>query len=209
MKILVIVAHCDDETLGCGGTIAKHVDMGDDVYCFVMTDNYRSPEIAEHFKNAMDVLGVKSCQLLQFGDMQLEKYTIWELSQRIEEYLKKIGVPDIIYTHYENDLSQDHKLTYQATVTALRPIWGKPFSLYSFDTASSTEWSGKPIEAHMFVDISKYMDKKLKAFNCYKTEIREYPHPRSCKALESRAIYWGTHCEMECAEAFQVIREVR
>lgn len=209
MKILIVVAHSDDETLGCGGTLAKHIANGDEVYCLVMANNYRSPQISQHFKAAMETIGVKNYKLLNLPDMKLETYTMWELSEFIENYVKEIGVPDIVYTHWEYDLSEDHKLTYQATITAFRPLWGKPFSIYSMDTASSTEWSSHKFTANMFVDISKYIDKKVRAFNCYETEKRDFPHPRSDKSLKSRAIYWGTYCEMKYAEAFQVIREVR
>ena len=208
-KVLVVSSHSDDETLGCGGTIAKHVVQGDEVYCLVMAGNYRSPDIEAHFRKATSILGVSRYRLLGLPDMELEKYTMRQLSEYIEEYVKEIGVPDIVYTHCENDLSQDHKLTYLATLTALRPVWGKPFSVYSFESPSSMEWSGHSFNAKMFVDVKGFMDKKVKALNCYITEAKPFPHPRSKESLMARAVYWGSYCGLEYAEAFEVVREVK
>jgi len=208
-KVLVVASHMDDETLGCGATIAKHTAQGDEVYCLVMAGNYRSPDISEHFKKAMLVLGVEHYKLLELPDMELEKYTMRELSECVEGYVREIGVPNIIYTHCENDLSQDHKLTFFATVIALRPLWDKPFSIYSFESPSSTEWSGRAFNAKMFVDVNDFMDKKLEALNCYVTEVKPFPHPRSKESLMGRAIYWGSYCGLGYAEAFEVVREVK
>lgn len=208
-KVLVISAHPDDETLGCGGTIIKHISQGDEVYCLVMAGNYRSPNIDEHFKNAMSVLGVEHYKSFNLPDMELEKYTMRELSEYIEDYIQEAGVPDVVYTHWEHDLSQDHRLTFLATITALRPVWGKPFSIYSFESPSSTEWGGHPFNGEMFVDINGFMAKKLKALACYVTEVQPFPHPRSEESLRGRAIYWGSYCGLKYAEAFEVVREVR
>lgn len=208
-KILVICAHADDETLSCGGTIAKHISQGDEVCCLVMAGNYRSPKISEHFRKAMAVLGVKHYRLLELPDMELGKYTLRQLSEYIEEYVKEVGVPDVVYTHWKDDLSEDHRLTFLATITALRPVWDKPFSIYSFESPSSTEWSGHPFNAELFVDVKGFMDKKLEALSCYITEVKAFPHPRSKESLMGRAVYWGSYCGLEYVEAFEVVREVK
>lgn len=208
-KILVLVAHSDDETLGIGGTIAKHISIGDEVIVVVMTDNYRSPHIDEDFKKAMAILGVNDYALFNYPDMQLAKYTVWELSSQLEKYITKNGVPDLVYTHSENDLSQDHKITHDIAMTVFRPLWDKPISICSFDVPSSSEWSSKLFQPNLFVDITNYIDKKIQAFDCYKTEIREFPHSRSEQALRSRAMYWGSYCGVDYAEALRVIRMVK
>lgn len=209
LRVFVISSHPDDETLGCAGTIAKHIANGDEVHCIVMASNYRSPQIADDFQKVMLVLGVKHYKLFGLPDMELEKYTMRELSKLIEQYIEEVGVPDVVYTHWEKDLSQDHRLTFLATITALRPVWNKSFFIYSFESPSSTEWSGHPFDAEMFVDVKDFMDKKMEALKCYKTEIQLFPHPRSKESLMGRAIYWGSYCGLEYAEAFKVVREVR
>ena len=189
--------------------MAKHANQGDDVYCLVMANNYRSPQISEHFAKAMGILGVKNYKLLDLPDSQLEKYTRQELTWMVEGYVRETGVPDIIYTHHANELSQDHRATFWVIATVFRPVWGKPFSIYAFDSPSSAEWSPQPFNPDMFVDIKGFLAKKLEACKCYETEFREFPHPRSILSLESRARYWGTHCGLESVEAFKVIRELR
>ena len=208
-KVLVVAAHPDDETLGCGGTIAKHIAQGDQVFCLIMAGNHRSPDITDYFISAMEVLGLVNYKLLGLPDMELEKSTLWSLAQSIENFIREIGVPDIIYTHSSRELSQDHRITAEAVAIAMRPVWGKPFSIYAFDSPSSTEWSDRPFNATMFVDISKYMYKKIKAIQCYTTETASPPHPRSEPSIRARSVYWGSHCGLTCVEAFTVIREVR
>lgn len=209
MRVLVVAAHPDDETLGCGATIARHVSEGDEVHVVVMTDNYRSPDIFEHFKEAIKILGVKNGHLFKYPDSELELRTRLELAQSIEDYVETMGVPDVVYTHSEDDLSQDHRATFWAAVTAFRPVWGTSISIYSCEIPSGTDWSPQPFVPNMFVDVGRFMDQKVDALNCYTTEVREFPHPRSDISLYARSKFWGTHCGLECAEAFKIVREVR
>jgi len=187
----------------------KHISQDDEVYCLVMANNYRSPKIYKHFKKAMSILGVKHYKSLDLPDSELERYTRMELAQMIENYVEEIGVPDVIFTHHMDELSQDHRIISLVTLTVFRPVWGKPFSIYSFDSPSSTEWSSQPFNPDLFIDVKEFMDKKIEACKCYKTEFREFPHPRSEESLLSRARYWGAFCGLEYAEAFKVIREVK
>lgn len=210
-KILVLVAHPDDETFSCGGTIARHIDEGDKVSAWVLTNNYRSPDIYDDFKNAMDILGVKECRLFDLKDSYLETIPVFELAQSIELNLKEEGLPDIVYTHYEHDLSTDHRRTFEAVITVFRPVWNKPIDIYSFETPSASEWASgdKPFVPNVFYDIRETLKRKIKAAKCYPTEIREFPHSRSVESLEARARYWGTWCGLRYAEPFKLIRSIR
>lgn len=208
MKVLIVVAHPDDETLGCGGTIARHISKGDDVRLFVMTDNFRSPNIFSYFKKAIEILGVNNYELIGLPDSELERFTTVELTQKIETLIGD-NIPDIVYTHYYDGLSQDHRITAQVVQIVFRPIWSKKVSLYAFEIPSDTDWSAKPFIANMFVDINDYLKYKLEAMSCYETETRDFPHSRSEESLIARAKFWGTHCGLKAAEAFRVLREVK
>ncbi len=208
-RVFVVVGHPDDESLGCGATIAKHISQGDEMYCLVVANNYRSPKISEHFAKAMKVLGVKNYRLLNLPDSQLEKYTRMEVAQMVEEYVGEIGIPDVVYTHDADELSQDHRFTFWVAMTVFRPVWGKAISIYTFDSPSSSEWSPQLFHPNIFVAIKGFLGKKIEACKCYETEFRELPHPRSVESLEARARYWGMHCGLEYAEAFKVVREVK
>lgn len=207
--ILVVCAHPDDESLGCGGTIAKHVSKGDHVRCLVMANNYRSPRIYDDLDAAMRVLGVIDCKTLDLPDSTLERYTRMELAQMVEEYVQSVGVPDIVYTHSPDELSQDHRIVFWTVLTVFRPVWDKRPSIYSFESPSSAEWSSHAFDPNMFVDIGNHIEQKIQACACYATEFREPPHPRSAELLKSRAVYWGSCCGVRYAEAFRLVREVR
>jgi len=84
--------------------------------------------------------------------------------------------------------------------------------LASFETPSSTEWAD-PVEAMpfvptRFVDVRKTLDVKLAAMESYRSELRDYPHPRSLRALEERAAYWGSLVGLTAAEPLVLLREI-
>ena len=204
MKVLVVCAHPDDETLSMGGTIANHILKGDDVSVLVMTNNYRDPNIHLSFANAMEILGVTKYKLLNLPDSELENMLTMKLSSLIEDYAKG-NYPDLVYTHDRNELSQDHLITCHATLIAFRPV-SKPVSILSFESPSSSEWSGVPFNANYFTDIKETLRIKLQALSCYNTELRPFPHPRSQRSLIARSNYWGSFMGLENAEAFSVVR---
>lgn len=209
MRVLVLAAHPDDETLGCGGTIAKHIAQGDEVTVWTLTNNMRCPTIFEDMGRAVEILGVKECTTFDLKDSYLDTMSILDLAQQIEDELQEGDLPDIVYTHSDTDLSTDHLKTFQTALTVFRPVWGKNIDLYSFEIPSGTDWSYQPFVPNVFVDIKDYIEQKKQAFAEYKTEIREFPHPRSLTSLEARARYWGTYAGLEYAEPFKLIRGIR
>jgi len=121
---------------------------------------------------------------------------------------------DCVFTHHFGDLNKDHRLVYEATITASRPLAGQKIKkIYTYYVPSSTEWNSiekKDIFIpNFFLDIKQEMDLKIKAMKCYKSEYKRYPHPRSPKALKAYAHYWGLSIGIEYAEPFVLIREIR
>ena len=117
--------------------------------------------------------------------------------------------PEKIYTTHRNDLNVDHRITFQATITACRPGTSKVKEILSFEVPSSTEWNYPAnFNPNYFVNISKELDKKLKAMACYENESRKFPHPRSTKNLESIARRWGSVSGIIAGEAFEIIRKI-
>lgn len=224
MKVLVIAAHPDDEVLGCGGTIAKHVQDGDNVSILILGEGITSrgekkaekikkkiKELKENAKKAASILGVKKIFTFDFPDNRFDTVPLLDIIKVIED-VKKAANPEIVYTHHAGDLNIDHQITLKSVLTAFRPIKGeKTRKILSFEVPSSTEW-GAPgagnFIPNLFVDISKTIDKKIEALRAYKSELREYPHPRSPKALKIIAGRWGSSVGLEFAEAFVVVREV-
>ena len=220
-KILIIAAHPDDEVLGCGGMAAKQSKLGDEIYCLIMGEGENSrSEQAEKLKieklqqdgrAAAAVLGFKEVVFLNFPDNSFDTVSLLSITKKIEEHLEKIK-PNIVYTHFENDLNVDHRLTFQAVMTACRPCNDFcPREIYSFEVLSSTEWQskqGKQFAPNFYVDIEDAIDAKKEALKKYTSEIRDYPHSRSIEGIEALARYRGLESGLKLAEAFCLIRKI-
>jgi LmbE family N-acetylglucosaminyl deacetylase len=217
MKILVIAPHPDDEVLGCGGTIAKHSENGDDVYLIIATKAY-TPDWTEEFiknrereiKESNKILGIKKTYFLNYPTVKLDTIPQKELNDSIVKIVNKIK-PDIAYIPFKGDLNKDHRLLFEASLVALRPIHHKVKKILSYEILSETEW-GQEIEVfkpNVYVDITKTFNKKIEAMKAYGSELREFPHPRSLKAMEALAIKRGSEIGVKYAESFYLIREIQ
>lgn len=213
-KVLVIVAHPDDEVLGCGGTLLTHYQNGDQIYvliCCECKSLRKQPEQQDgNLHRAMEKLHVSKLFRLNMPSQRLDESSLFSLVQPIENVMEEVG-PHIIYTHFRGDNNQDHRRVFEATMIAARPIREELEAVYAFYTASSTEWGRTTTFApDTWVDISHVIEEKLEAFACHQSEVRPYPHPRSIEALRNVAKFWGNQCLMEYAESFQtVMRLVR
>lgn len=225
-KVLIIAAHPDDEVLGCGGTIAKHAQHGDEVYSLILGEGITSrhsqrgraiTEELEHLKLAAEqaakILGIKKVFFKDFPDNRFDTIPLLEIVKAIEEVKGEVK-PDIIYTHHQGDLNIDHQITFKAALTACRPLKGESVKeIYSFEIPSSTEWNspdaGTYFIPNVFVDITETFDKKIEALRAYKGESRDYPHPRSPRAVELIARRWGVSVGRELVEAFRLVRWIK
>lgn len=212
--VLVIAAHPDDELLGCGGTIALHTQAGDRVTSVIMCEGeslrYGSQGVGQrdHIQAAARTLGVQDVRLLAFPDQRLDTVTLTEIITPLEKVAREIR-PQIVYCQYGGDINRDHHLLFEALLVATRPTEEFIEAVYAFDTASSTEWAyPRTFIPDTWVDISTTLEAKLAAMACYKSEVRDYPHPRSLQALEYRARAWGAQCCLEAAEVFMTVRRV-
>lgn len=219
-KILVVAAHPDDEILGCGGTIARHKQVGDHVTVLIMSDGVNSRDeklqnqsVDERKKSAIEannLLQVDKLILLSFPDNQMDTVPLLEIIKSIENVLFKF-CPDIVYTHSIGDLNIDHQIVHNAVITACRPLPKQSVSqLLFFEVMSSTEWgnSFNAFNPNWFSDISDTLGIKLKALSMYEKEMNEFPHPRSIDAVESLAKWRGASSGVLAAEAFELGRIV-
>lgn len=217
-KILVVVAHPDDEILGIGGTILKHKQNGDDIYCIITAEGIGSRYDSEDTKEEVSILhtqseqvakklGIKEIYLLGFPDNRMDTMDLLDIIKPIEKIISDIN-PDIIYTHHEHDLNIDHRLCFQAVMTICRPIGDSVKSIYTFETLSSTEWQTRKqqFEPNMYINIEEYIEEKINIMKLYKDELREYPHPRSEEGIRILAQYRGLESGSRYAEALCLIR---
>ncbi|MCR4335262.1 MAG: PIG-L family deacetylase [archaeon] len=211
MKVLVVGAHPDDEILGVGGTICKHVSDGDDVYVCIVTKahepkwskEYIAKKIQEQ-KKVDKLLKIKKRFNLDFPTIKLNEIAHGEINKKITEIVEKVN-PDIVYTNFWGDLNQDHAMVFNGTMVAVRPP--KKIRLLCYETLSETEWGVDTFRPNFWVDITKFLKKKISAFEIYKSEVKKNPHPRSAKGIQLLSGKRGSEICTENAEAFMIIRE--
>ncbi|MCS3710961.1 PIG-L deacetylase family protein [Salinibacter ruber] len=224
-SILVVAAHPDDEVLGCGGTIARRVEEGHDVYIAVLgegiTSRYEDRDdadqalvesLASTSREVGEFLGAEKVYLDEFPDNRFDTVPLLKVIKSIEDLIDTVH-PEVVYTQHGGDLNIDHNVVYRATLTATRPMIECPVrEVYAYEVASSTEWAfqefSPPFRPNTFVEIEDTLDRKVEAMQMYETEARSYPHPRSPKSLRAIARNWGRTAGMQAAEAFELVRSV-
>ena len=223
--VLVVAAHPDDEILGVGGTVARHVAEGDVVYAFILgegqtsrgthredTDREVVEELHQNTLESAKAVGFQNVFFADFPDNRFDDVDLLDIVKAVEQKIQELQ-PQIIYTHYSGDLNVDHQYTARAVLTATRPIGDYSVEeIYAFETLSSTEWkfdysAQSAFCPNVFVDISDYYDKKEQAMNCYVSELCSFPHPRSLTGMDVLSKTRGMAAGMERAEAFMLIRK--
>ena len=192
-----MAAHPDDEWLGVGGTITRHIESGDEVEVFIaFTEGDPRGGDADRTAAARrlaDEVGYR----VSFGHHR-KVAGVRPVISGIEA--------DLVYTHWRGDINADHRALAEAVEVACRPYTAAVRSLRMFDTPSATEWgTGFVPDLYVAIDAGLKADRFERY---YAMEVRPYPHPRSASALCSRANYWGQIAGLDDAEAFHVVREV-
>ena len=225
MRVLVVAPHADDETLGVGGTIARHAHDGDDVVVAVMTGpgRERHPVFPNELwdtlrgeaARAVELLGVAKLLFRELPAVLVPEQPTWEVNREALEVLEEVA-PDVLYVPFPFDLHRDHRDIHYAFAVAWRPtteIGRAVEEIYAYETMSETHDRPGSLELafrpDLYVDISDHLDTKLRALGCYTSQLSPFPHPRSLEAVEHLARWRGTQAGMHAAEAFVTIRRLR
>jgi N-acetylglucosamine malate deacetylase 1 len=215
-RVLAVVAHPDDEVLGPGGTLARHVAAGDEVEALILADGKSSRDASAELVDAShretqaaaDVLGLRRARRLDLPDQRLDSYELIDLADMIAAAVQEVE-PHVVYTHHADDLNLDHELVARACLVACRPQASAVEWVFAFSTLSSTEagyGARTPFVPSVFVDIESTLELKIAAMTCYASELREPPHPRSLDALRAEARLRGAFGNCAAAEGFAVVR---
>jgi LmbE family N-acetylglucosaminyl deacetylase len=228
-KILVVVAHPDDELLGPGATLNMLISSyGVKTHVVILGEGITSrsekrdtekwkAELETHRENirqAQSAIGYHSVSIYDFPDNRFDSVDLLDIIKVIEKE-KKNFVPDVIFTHHGGDLNIDHQRTFEAVITSCRPMEHETVkTIITFETPSGTEWRASSDPKHfipnLIVGISeKNLQAKIKGMEAYDFEKRPFPHPRSPEALKILAQRWGIAVGKNYAEAFQLIRSVQ
>ena len=205
-KALILAAHADDETLGCGGTLQVLIKEGWEIDVVILSDGYRYGGLGKNnlndTKKACDILGIQNLHFLDFPDQKFDTIPIAVIAEKV--YGLKL-LPDLIFCNDSFDLNSDHRITCEVAKIVGRPR-EKPISILAMEIPNTAFWNGNDFKANFFVDITETIDKKIKAFRCYSNEIKKFPDPWSVEGLYSLAKFRGMQCGMTFAESFRIIR---
>ena len=218
-KILIIAPHPDDEIIGCGGTILRNIAEGNYVYVCIVTkgveplfskdvvDVTRKECIECHKKN-----GTTKVFFLDFPSVMLEEQHRYEINEKILNVIKEVE-PDEVFIPHIGDMQKDHQIVAEACMVALRPKYSfAPKKIMAYETLSETGWNIPNVQneflPNYFVNISDFLQDKIKMIEFFDSQLSEFPAARSLEAIESLAKYRGAVMNMKAAEAFMLIREI-
>jgi N-acetylglucosamine malate deacetylase 1 len=219
MKILVVSAHPDDESIGAGGTLLKHAASGDEIYWLIITkawpdQGYSAEMIANREQEISKVekaLGIKKTFNLEYPTTKLHYSLMPEMTGRIAAVIKE-ALPEVIYLPNRSDIHSDHRFTFEAVIACTKSFRQSSIKkILMFECLSETEFAPLPEHAffpNYFVDITKFLKGKLDLVSVYASEIGEHPFPRSLKNIEALAVHRGATAGVEYAEAFQLIKYI-
>jgi LmbE family N-acetylglucosaminyl deacetylase len=219
MKVLVMACHADDEILGCGGVICRHLEKGDQVHICIVTiptdsqvfgwdKEFRLQKKKEQYAVDTDLHDsynnrpIRHC--LDHSVLELNKIGRAKLNYSIQKIINEVN-PDIIYTHWVKDLNYMHQMVAFATIIAIRPP--RKTALYMYEMESS-RFSTKGFKPNYYVDITKYIQKKIDVFAEYDSEFRTDIHPRNQEGIRTQAQFRGHEVGLEYAEAFILVKDV-
>lgn len=226
MRVLVVAPHADDETLGAGGVIARYAAEGHEVFVAVMTGHgEKGPHpvfpretwtvVREEAREAYKILGVKDMFFYELPAVQISEQPLWQVNRTALDAVQKAR-PDILYVPFLYDLHRDHREIFHAFSVAWRPTTdvGRAIrEVYAYETQSETHWNASCLEhgfvPNTWVDISAYLERKVEALQCFRSQLRPAPDARSVQAVRALATWRGSQVHAAAAEAFVAVRLCR
>lgn len=212
MKVLIIATHPDDEILGCGGVIQKHIEQDDSVEVLIVTQapspewdmEYRMKKIDEQRK-VDKLLGIENRYGLLINALTLNTLERGRFNYKIYRIIESVK-PDIIYTHYNHELNEEHNIVSMATIVGAR-IPSKA-TIYMYETPSG-RLSLIPFKPNYYVNLTFHqMETKIEAFKIYDSEVKKDSHPRSLGGIRISSMYRGHEVGLGYAEAFIQVRRL-
>lgn len=219
-RVIVIAAHPDDETLGAGGALLKHIDQGDEVYWIIATSVFENQGFSKEridsrkreIEQVQELFAFKKVFVLDYPTMTLSSQSLLTLVPKISSIFLEVK-PEIIYCVNRSDAHSDHRILFDA-VMACTKSFRYPFieEVLMYECISETEFapalSEKVFIPNYFIDISQYMEKKLAIMRIFSSELGEHPFPRSERNIKALATFRGASVGVEYAEAFQLIKKI-
>ena len=214
-KVLVVAVHPDDETLGCGGTLLKYKENNHEIHWLICSSidktNPYYEQREKEIKRVQKYYNFDTTHQLNLKTMQIDEYSISELIQKISNIINTIK-PTIIYLPFKGDVHSDHRKIFEATYSCTKSF-RYPFikKIYMMETLSETEFAPSheiSYTPNVFVDISKFIDKKIEIMEIYESEVASHPFPRSIRNIKALGTIRGATCNCEYAESFILLKSI-
>jgi len=219
--VLCVAPHPDDETLGCGGTLLRHAAEGACVHWLVMTGMHeaqgftaqRIAERAAEIEQVARAYGFTGTHLAGFPTTRLDTLPVAELVGAASKVFAQIR-PHTVYVPYRNDAHSDHAAVFDAVTACCKTFRHSSVrAVYAYETVSETEFGLRPddpgFRPNLFVDTSRWLDRKIEIMKLFAGEMGTFPFPRSEECLRAQAALRGSQAGVHAAEAFMVLREIR
>ena len=225
MNILAVVAHPDDEILGCGATFRKLADAGHNVFtcvlCSTVTERSGRPpldRLKQIAKKASQMVGITDSIEFEFPNIRFNTVPHIEMVRAIEQAIVKFK-PSWIFAHHPGDINIDHRVAYEATMSAamlpqrlssdLPPTMIE--KVFLFEILSSTDWApplGEAFRPNSFFNVGKTFETKMKALDSFEGALKPAPHSRSRENVRRLGEMRGAQIGIDFAEAFCLIRDI-
>lgn len=217
-RLLVVAPHPDDEVLGVGGTLARAAAEGDETFVLIVTRGFPprfvvsdTERVQEEARRAHALLGVQETFTLAFPAAELNSTPHADLNAEIARIIDEVR-PERLFVPFTGDLHLDHQRVFASSLVAARPssAWS-PKATYAYETLSETNWNAPYIspsfQPNVFVDVSAYLETKIRAMQAYTSQVRPSPHERSVEALRALATLRGSTVGVAAAEALVLVRQ--
>lgn len=206
-RVLVIAPHADDEVLGCGGAIQHHRAQGDRVFVNIVSNRVLNHQadpayIEETKRSAASAAKLLGIEQVFFGDLPDERLDdlLIDVIVPIERVVEAVK-PHLVFIPNRDDAAPDHRAVSAACEVACR--WINTVLMYEVPGPS------KHFQPNCYLEITPYLDTKIRAMGCYPGEWRPYPHPRSPEGLRIHAQARGLECQAAMAEAYRLVKHVQ
>ena len=219
-EVLVVAPHPDDETLGCGGTLLKHVQRGDKIHWLIFSaiseDNgYSRAQIDKRnceITAVAQAYGFSSVQQLQLPTTRLDTLPLGDMIAQASQIMNQIR-PEILYLPFPGDVHSDHRIVFEVMMACTKQFrypWVR--RVLAYETLSETDFGINPIIDHfrsnVFIDISEFLERKIEIMNIYQGEFKEFPFPRSEQAVRALAQVRGAAANCRACESFVLLKEI-
>jgi len=217
-RTLVVAPHPDDELLGCGGALLRRKNEGGAVGWLIVTgmttETGWSAERILQRDNEIDavakLIGFDEVFNLRLPATGLDALPMSDVVSAFSSVFRSFA-PEEVFVPHHGDVHSDHRVTFDVVAACTK--WFRYPSVrrvLAYETVSESEFGlarGSAFEPNYFIDISEYLERKLEILNVYRSELGEFPFPRSLRAIRALAEWRGASAGYLAAEAFELLRE--